>query len=127
MDPYKETANQFKKDKIEWVPSTVNGIMVGKSKYDDIIRLWGKPFAEHEFVSQDEEIDNPDLETGLVYRNVEIDGSKPSIGVLVNDRTRLVTSISLFFDEMTKNEAIHKYDYYLISAIDSTCIDKSQK
>lgn len=121
--------NQAKPSKVEWVPSTINGITLGKSKYDDILRLWGKPIMEHEFVSQDEELENPDLETELVYRNVEIDGLMPSIGVLINDRTRLVTSISLFFVEMTKDEAIQKYgsDYYLVSSIDSTCISKSQE
>ncbi len=123
-----QTKNQSKTNRIEWVPSTINGITLGKSKYDDLIKLWGKPLFERDFASQDEELD-PDLETELAYRNVEIDNLKPSIGVVIENKSHLVKVISLFFDEMTKDEAIRKYgsDYYLVTSQDSDCIDKSQK
>ena len=104
---------------------------VGKSKYKNLIKSWGKPLFEQEFAEdgEDSEIRKSEPKTELAYRNIEIDGLKPNIGVIIGDKTRTVIAISLFFDDMTKEEAIRKYgsEYYLVSSGDNNCVADSQK
>ena len=134
--------SQVKREKVEWVASTIKGITPGKSKYEDVIRLFGKPDYEGEVIDCGSE-DEP-LETGTVielgyHRDIEIEGVLAIIGFSVYEETRIVTSISLAFEEMTKEDAIKIYgdDYYVITNSDynnsttreyaSLCVYKSQK
>ena len=138
------TISQVKREKVEWVPSTIKGITPGKSKYEDVIRLFGKPDYEGEVIDCGSE-DEP-LETGTVIelsynRDIEIEGVLARIGFVVDDETRIVTVISLYFkdEELTKEDAIKIYgtDYYVITRSDyynsttreyaSVCVYKSQK
>lgn len=125
------TPNQTPKDQTVWTPATVKNITLGKSKYKDLIRFWGKPLFEQEFPEDDveDEIRKSEPETELAYRNIEIDGLKPNIGVIIGAKTRTVKSITLFFDDMTKEEAIRKYgsDYYLVSSNGNKCVADSPK
>lgn len=103
----------------EWIPATVNGVVVGRSSYDDIVRLWGPPFKEAEFAGDPYEPDPgespPELLTELWYRGVEIDGEKVNAGVLIGNQTRLVRSISYGREGLTKQEAIARFGagYYV--------------
>ena len=134
--------SQVKREKVEWVASTIKGITPSKSKYEDVIRLFGKPDYEGEVIDCGSE-DEP-LETGTVielgyHRDIEIEGVLAIIGFSVYEETRIVTSISLAFEEMTKEDAIKIYgdDYYVITNSDynnsttreyaSLCVYKSQK
>jgi hypothetical protein len=129
----KQFPNQANQAKTEWIPATINGIVLGKSKYEDIVKLWGDPNYKAEFAADPYEPKSgeilPETQLELGYRNIKIDGFLHNVGVLVGNETRLVKTISLNIDEMTKDEAVQKYgsDYYLIFSSDSTCIDKSQK
>ena len=131
--------SQIKREKIEWVPSTIKGITPGKSKYKDVIRLFGKPDYEGEMI-EDPPLKPPEALIKLGYnRDIEIEGVLARIGFGVYDETRIVTSISLAFEEMTKEDAIKIYgdDYYVITNSDynnsttreyaSLCVYKSQK
>lgn len=119
-------------NKTDWVPATVDGIVLGRSTYDDIIKLWGKPHHEAEFAGDPVERENgfpmPELMTELQYRNRDLDGKRANVGVLMGYETRLVKSISYYLDEFTKGEAIRKFgsDYYPITTQASTCIERSQ-
>ncbi len=120
-------------DSTDWTPATVNGIVLGKSTYDDIIKLWGKPYHEAEFagdpVEPEKGVATPELLTELSYRSIEIDGKKVNAGVLVGNETGVVKVISYNIEEFTKDDATHKFgsDYYLVTTQESTCIEKSQK
>lgn len=131
LGTYQHTPNQAKKEQVVWIPSTIKNITVGKSKYKDLIKSWGKPLFEQEFAEdvEESEIRKSEPKTELAYRNIEIDGLKPNIGVIIGDKTRTIRVISLFFDEMTKEEAIRKYgsDYYLVSSGENKCVANSQK
>jgi hypothetical protein len=127
----KDQGAKAKKEQVVWIPSTIKNITVGKSKYKDLIKYWGKPSFKQEFAEdgEDEEIRKSEPKTELGYRNIEIDGLKPNIGVIIGDKTRTVISITLNFDEMTKEEAIRIYgsDYYLVSSGDNNCVADSQR
>jgi hypothetical protein len=127
----KDQVDKAKKEQVVWIPATIKNITVGKSKYNDLIKYWGKPSFKQVFAEdgEDEEIRNSEPKTELGYRNIEIDGLKPNIGVIIGDKTGTVMSISLFFDEMTKEEAIRIYssDYYVVSTGDNICLADSQK
>lgn len=111
----------------DWIPATVNGVVVGRSSYDDIVRLWGPPFRETEFASDPYEPDSgespPELFTELWYRGVEIDGEKVNAGVLIGNQSRLVRLISYGREGLTKQEAITQFgtDYYVVAVGGSTC------
>lgn len=128
-----QASNEAIQNSTEWVPATINGIVLGRSKYDDIIKLWGEPYHEAEFAgdSVEPEEGGPTLEslTELHYRNIEIDGERVNAGVLIGNETRLVKVISYNIEEFTKDAAIRKFglDYYLVITRESTCIEKSQK
>jgi hypothetical protein len=136
---YQYTPNQAQKDHVDsppkdqivWIPSTIKNITLGKSKYRDLIKYWGKPLFEQEFAEDGEESEilSSEPKTELAYRNIEIDGLKPNIGVVIGDKTRTVIILSLFFDDMTKEEAVRKYgsDYYLVSSGGNKCVADSQK
>ena len=136
--------SQVKREKIEWVPSTIKGIKPGKSKYEDVIRLFGKPDYEGEIIG--DPVEPPEEPSGTVIglgydRDIEIEGVLARIGFVVDDETRIVTVISLYFkdEELTKEDAIKIYgtDYYVITRSDyynsttreyaSVCVYKSQK
>jgi hypothetical protein len=126
----KDQSDKAKKEQVEWIPATIKSITVGKSKYEDLIKYWGKPSFKQEFTEDfEEEIPNFESKTELGYKNIEIDGLEPNIGVIIGDKTRTVLSITLNFDEMTKEEAIRIYgsDYYLVATGDDKCIIDSQK
>ncbi len=131
LGSFKETQSQTQKDQAAWIPSTINRITVGKSKYKDLIKYWGKPSFKQEFAEdgEDEEIRKSEPKTEVGYRNIEIDGLTPNIGVLIGDKTRTVLSITLNFDDMSKEEAIRIYgsDYYLVSSGDDNCVADSPK
>lgn len=128
-----QVSNQAIQENTDWAPATVNGIVLGKSTYDDIIRLWGKPYHEAEFagdpVEPEEGVVVPELLTELYYRNIEIDGEKVNAGVLIGNETRFVKVIAYNIEEFIKDEAIQKFgsDYYLITTQESTCIERSQE
>ena len=135
--------SQVKREKVKWVVSTIKGITPGKSKYKDVIRLFGKPDYEGEII-EDPPLKPPEealealIELGY-HRDIEIEGVLAIIGFSVYEETRIVTSISLAFEEMTKEDAIKIYgdDYYVITNSDynnsttreyaSLCVYKSQK
>lgn len=111
----------------EWIPATVNGVVVGRSAYDDIVRLWGTPFKEAEFAGDPYEPDpgeSPlELLTELWYRGVEIDGEKVNAGVLIGNETRIVRSISYGREGLTKQGAIARFGagYYVVTNGRSEC------
>ncbi len=126
----KDQSDKAEKEQVVWIPATIKNITVGKSKYKDLIKYWGKPSFKQEFAEDfEEEIPNFEPKTELGYKNIEIDGLKPNIGVLIGDKTRTVLSITLNFDEMAKEEAIRIYgsDYYVVSTGDNICVADSQK
>jgi hypothetical protein len=127
----KDQGDKAKKEQVVWIPSTIKNVTVGKSKYNDLIKYWGKPLFEQEFAEdgEDEEIRKSEPKTEIAYRDIEIDGLKLNIGVIIGNKTRTVRSISLFFDDMTKEEAIKRYgsDYYLVSSGGNKCVANSQK
>ena len=128
--------SQVKREKVEWVASTIKGITPGKSKYEDIIKLFGKP----DYV---EPLECYTYKTELgYYQNIKIEGVMARIGFGVGDETQIVNYISLYFkdEKMTKEDAIKIYgnDYYVITNSDynnkaktlgyeSICVYKSQK
>lgn len=111
----------------DWKPSTVNGIIVGSSSYDDIVRLWGPPFSETEFASDPYEPDPgeklPESLTELWYRGVEIDGENVNASVLVGDKTKIVRTISYSQEDLTKERAIAKFGtgFFINSGGESAC------
>ena len=140
--------SQVKREKVKWVPSTIKGITPGKSKYKDVIRLFGKPDYEGEAIdcgSEDSVEPSEELSgalIGLSYdRYIKTEGVLARIGFGVYDETRIVNDISLYFkdEEMTKEDAIKIYgtDYYVITRSDyynsttreyaSLCVYESQK
>jgi hypothetical protein len=129
----KQVSNQSAQNKINWTPSTINGIAIGKSKYKDLIKLWGKPDFENEFNGDPVEPEPgerlPESDIELAYKNKTVNGLTANIGIIIGEKTRLVKVISLYFEEMTKEKVTKKYgdDYYLVPATGSTCINKDQK
>ena len=134
--------SQVKREKVKWVPSTIKGITPGKSKYKDVIRLFGKPDYEGEAIDcGSEDLEEPSVTViELGYKqDLKIEGVLARIGFVVDDETRIVSSISLYFKEMTKEDAIKIYgtDYYVITRSDyynsttreyaSLCVYESQK
>lgn len=111
----------------EWIPATVNGVTVGRSSYDDIVRLWGPPFKEAEFAGDPYEPEPgetpPELFTELWYRGIEIDGKTVNAGVLIGNQTRLVRSISYGREGLTKQEAIAQFgaNHYVVTNGSSEC------
>ena len=139
--------SQIKREKVEWVPSTIKGITPGKSKYKDVIRLFGKPDYEGEII-EDPPLkppeEAPEALIELSYnRDIEIEGVLARIGFAVGDETRIVKYVSFYFysflKELTKEDAIKIYgnDYYVVTRSDyynsttreyaSLCVYKSQK
>ena len=136
--------SQVKREKIEWVTSTIKGITPGKSKYEDVIRLFGKPDYEGEIIG--DPVEPPEEPSGTVIglgydRDIEIEGVLARIGFVVDEKTHIVNETSLYFkdEETTKEDAIKIYgtNYYVITRSDyfnnttreyaSVCVYKSQK
>ena len=139
--------SQVKREKVKWVVSTIKGITPGKSKYKDVIRLFGKPDYEGEII-EDPPLkppeEAPEALIELSYnRDIEIEGVLARIGFAVGDETRIVKYVSFYFysflKELTKEDAIKIYgtNYYVITRSDyfnnttreyaSVCVYKSQK
>ncbi|NNE67397.1 MAG: hypothetical protein HKN33_12590 [Pyrinomonadaceae bacterium] len=114
-------------DTVPWVRPTVNGIVLGKFKHQDVIDLLGKPMSEEEI--QQFEVPEEEWEDAMNYR-LKIDGIDGWVGVIYKSKSTLVTHIELVPEvEMNKKEAIEKYgpDYFVTSNNDSKCIPVSRK
>jgi hypothetical protein len=108
-----------------WVSPNYRGLLLGKSTYADMKRLFGEPRweggNEETYFENDSE-----FEMLLQYSNQGI--GKEAADIVIGRKSKIVKSISILpFPKLTRQEAINQYgsDYVEISAGESFCIDKS--
>jgi hypothetical protein len=117
----KEKAVSSSKVEITWIPSTYRGIILGKSKYEDVIKLLGTPGWKGD--NEEKTFENDDeFEILLQYPNKGVE--QEAVEIVIGKKTKIVKALSYIpYPEITKQEAISKYglDYFEISSGESVC------
>jgi hypothetical protein len=107
----------------QWRPATYRGVTVGKTRLNDMLRVWGKPKWSR--ISRREED-----ERQVTWTNYERAGEFPGPTTVVSDtRSGVVTRINFYPDRLTKEQAIaHFGSGYLVTryAFDS-CLDEEDE
>jgi hypothetical protein len=115
------------KTKVRWIPATYRGLKLGKSTYNDVKKLFGKPRWEGGNEETTFESDS-DFEVLLQYSYQGI--GKESADLVIGKKSRIVKAISYLPNpELSRQEAVSKFgsDYFEISAGESTCIKGNPK
>lgn len=111
--------------KVKWIPGTYRGLTPGKSTYQDVKRVFGKPRWEGENEEKAFEGDS-EFEILLQYSN----GKDGGIDFVVGKETKIVKAISVYpYPAMTKQEIILKYgsNYFEIGSAESLCMKDGVK
>jgi hypothetical protein len=86
----------------QWRPATLRGITVGKSKFADMTRKWGKPKW-----SRNSKLEAGDEERQVTWTNYESAGEFPGPTTVVSDtRSGIITRINFYPDRLTKEQAV---------------------
>src|SRR3977135_3847140 len=86
----------------QWRPATYRGVTVGKSKFADMVRLWGKPkWSRTSKPEADEDARQ------VTWTNYERVGEFPGPTTVVSDaRSGGVSRINFYPDRLTREQAV---------------------
>ena len=105
----------------QWRPATYRGITVGKSRFADMLRAWGKPKWSRTSKREAGE------ERQVTWTNYERVGEFPGPTTVVSDtRSGVITRINFYPDRLTKEQAVAHFGSGYITtryAFDS-CLDE---
>ncbi len=106
---------------VKWNPSEYLGITPGKSTYDDVIKILGKPRLEGSENEEDKDFEKDPEFNALLEYSTRVD-------VTVGKKTKIVKSIGISYPDMKKQEAIDKYgSNYFENNSGSSCFTEDQK
>lgn len=114
-------------DNVKWTPTEYVGLLAGKSTYEDVKKLFGKPRWEG---SNDEKAFESDSELEILLQYSGNAKGKESIEVVTGEETKIVKAFSVRpYPGITKQEAITKFgpDYFEIGSGESMCITGNKK
>jgi hypothetical protein len=106
----------------QWRPATYRGVTVGKSKFADMLRLWGKPKWSR---TSKPEADEDSRQ--VTWTNYERVGEFPGPTTVVSDtKSGVVTRINFYPDRLTKEQAIAHFGsgYITTRYAFDTCLDE---
>jgi hypothetical protein len=106
----------------QWRPATYRGVTVGKSKFTDMVRLWGKPKWSR---TSKPEADEDSRQ--VTWTNYERVGEFPGPTTVVSDtKSGVVTRINFYPDRLTKEQAIAHFGsgYITTRYAFDTCLDE---
>jgi len=88
-----------------WKPGQYKGLIVGKSKYNDIVRIMGKPISIGPMVERDESSKDPSLY--IQYGNIgEFDGE---LAFVIGEKSRILFAIINYPSNLSLTSAIAHY------------------
>lgn len=114
-------------DNVKWTPIEYGGLLAGKSTYEDVKKLFGKPRWEG---WNDEKAFESDTELEKLLQYSGDAKGKESIEVVTGEETKIVKAFSVRpYPSITKQEAITKFgpDYFEIGSGEPMCITGNKK
>ena len=111
------------KENRQWIPGNYLGITLGKSTREDVIRKFGKPEAEGDEASLEEEAQFDEMGFTMSYKNI-VGGLGRETDIVYRKKDQTVTEILVFPDKrLTEKEIIAKYgdNYLRVNSGDSMC------